>query len=163
MKKNVTTRVVLVVVMALSFAAILCGCASIEKRQEKADEFNELGDEYFEDEKYDLAIAEYSKAINLYKDWSYYSNRAAAYNELGDKVHALLDYTMAIGVAPNEKSPYIDRGIFHFNNGNYNEAKADFQKALSIKMPADPMLAARAGFDNTRANNYLRKISEMGL
>ncbi|MBO0754176.1 MAG: tetratricopeptide repeat protein, partial [Bradyrhizobiaceae bacterium] len=61
---------------------------------------------------YDLAIAEYSKAVRLTpNDAAPHLERAQAYQAKGDGDHMIADYDEAIRLDPDNPSVYWKRGI----------------------------------------------------
>ncbi len=83
--------------------------------------------------KYDDAVADYTKAIELDPEESNgYINRANTYSKQDKFEKALADYTKAIELDPTEPDTYSDRGSLYGENGYYDEALADFDKALEM-------------------------------
>ncbi len=81
----------------------------------------------------DLAILEYSLAIDIDPDNDrYYNNRGSLYL-LGDKPYrAVLDFTMAIEINPNRPEAYYNRGRALERMGKYDEARRDYEKAVDL-------------------------------
>ncbi len=61
-----------------------------------------------------------------------YFARGKMYDQKGDHVHALADYTMAIALAPRFPRAYNNRGIIYGKHGDYLRAIADFNQALAL-------------------------------
>ena len=85
-------------------------------------------------EKFELALQDHSKAIQLDpKNPSRYLNRAKFYIDyLNDYDKAYDDYSMAIEINPNNPDLWYERGLFIGNKGDNELAIADFNRALSI-------------------------------
>ena len=73
------------------------------------------GNIYALTQKWDLALANYDKAIALNpNDYQAYNNRGSVYNEQEKWDLALADYTQAIKLNPNDADAYINRGdVYH--------------------------------------------------
>ncbi len=61
-----------------------------------------------------------------------YFARGKMYDEKGDHVNAVADYTMAIALAPQFPRAYNNRGIIYGKHGDYLRAIADFNRALAL-------------------------------
>jgi tetratricopeptide (TPR) repeat protein len=83
---------------------------------------------------YDLAIAEFSKAIRL-KPGNMYArvDRGLAYADKGDWDKAIADYNEAIRLVPNRPGLYHIRGIAYSHKGEYEKAVADYNEAIRLK------------------------------
>ena len=71
------------------------------------------GIEYQDLGEYQLAINNYTKAINEYPDYApaYYS-RGITYNTLGKYEDAIADYSRAIRIDPDYTAAYNNRGMW---------------------------------------------------
>ena len=93
----------------------------------------ERGDEHFDNNAYDQAIAEYTAAIRINSNfWEAYFNRGLVYLESGNYDRAILDFTQALRIVPNDAAIYNNRGIAYYNKGEYDRAIADYETALRI-------------------------------
>lgn len=110
------------------------GCSTLIKLSPSASAYYNRGIEYEAKGATDLAMADYSKAIELNpKHAKAYTNRGAAYDRKNDKDRALADYTKAIESDPNLWLPYFNRGQIYEGLGKREEALADFRKVLAIE------------------------------
>jgi tetratricopeptide (TPR) repeat protein len=95
----------------------------------------------------DLAIADYSKAIELYpEDDLAYAFRASCYIDIGgeDKIAlALEDLERAIAFNSNNAVAYFLRGQIHHNRGDRSRAIADYTKVIEL-VPADAVISGWA-------------------
>lgn len=82
-----------------------------------------------------------------------YYNRGHTYDDQGDLIGALSDYTKAIGLNPNYTEAYDNRGIIYGKKGNLNQAISDFNKTIDID-PKD----AKAYFNRGDAYYNQRKL-----
>ena len=89
------------------------------------------GNDYSEKEKWNEAIIEYSKAIELAPDLAEaYNNRATAYTEKGEYDKAIADCTKVIEMDPQSIIPYYNRSIAYLYKGEYEKTIADCTKIL---------------------------------
>ena len=102
----------------------------------EAEAHNRAGESYYEDGQYELAIAEYDKAIRIEPKYCLpYANRGAAHYFLEQYEHALKDYDKAIELAPLEKNAadgYHLRGAVFLKLGQYQQAIPEYDKAIQL-------------------------------
>ena len=83
--------------------------------------------------KYEEAIEDLNKAIELKPDYTYaYNNRGFAYNNLGQYNRAIEDLDKAIELDPDNTYAYNNRGFAYNNLGQYNRAIEDYDKAIEL-------------------------------
>lgn len=98
-----------------------------------ADGYNNRGISQKNLGKYDLAIQDYTKAIELAPtDASLYVNRANAYRDLKDYDKAIAEYTRAAEIDPKNGMAYIGRGHIYLLKGDPIKSMADFNKSIEI-------------------------------
>lgn len=136
-KEKPYVKIGIIVGIVASLMAIL-GIPSIkdyleEHRQEQAEEYNNIGLEYFNQGDYDEAIEYFNKAIAMEKydiedmDVCYY-NRGRAYSGKGEYQKAVEDYTSALSI--NEKAKYFsDRSLAYERLGENVKAYEDAVRA----------------------------------
>jgi tetratricopeptide (TPR) repeat protein len=83
-------------------------------------------------EKYDDAIADYSRAIQLDPKWFDYFGRGIAYKAKGDQTKAIQNFDDGIAVAPSIPALYVYRGAVLSARGDASGASADFQKVSTL-------------------------------
>ncbi|OAY46519.1 outer envelope protein 64, chloroplastic [Manihot esculenta] len=104
---------------------------SLERNAEMA---KEKGNQAFKDKQWQKAVSYYTEAIRLSgKNATYYSNRAAAYLELGSFIQAEADCTEAINLDKKNVKAYFRRGTAREMLGYYKEAIEDFKYALVLE------------------------------
>jgi len=82
---------------------------------------------------YDLAVADYSKVIELKPDdASTYLNRGLAFYNKKSYDLAIADYNKVIELNPKEAQAYLNRGESHEKLGNTQKAISDYQKAVDL-------------------------------
>ena len=84
--------------------------------------------------RYDLAIANYDKAIQLKPDYTEaYNNRGVAKAALGQHFVAISDYDKAIQLKPDYANAYNNRGVAKADLGQHFAAISDYDKAIQLK------------------------------
>lgn len=101
---------------------------------ETARAHRNAGDQFFNDELYREAIAEYSKAIesNPYDRIAWY-NRAVSYDRLEDVAAAVENLNQVLELENGFVSAYFLRGSYHYLQENYRNAKNDFSSIISLR------------------------------
>ncbi|REJ49974.1 MAG: tetratricopeptide repeat protein [Microcystis aeruginosa TA09] len=95
--------------------------------------------------KWDLALADYNKALALNPNNARaYINRADVYKERKEFDLALADYNRAIEIDANFAGAYASRGIFYMARKKWDLALADYNRAISID-PDNPILSFPRG------------------
>lgn len=89
--------------------------------------YNDLG-------KHDLAIRDYTKAIELRPDFAEaYYNRGVTYNDLGKHALAVRDCNRVIDLRPNYPKAYFSRGNAYYYLGKHDLAIKNYTKAIKFK------------------------------
>ena len=96
--------------------------------------YNNRGIAYGEEGEIDLAIKDFTKAIELKPDYAFaYNNRGAVYRDKGEHDQAIEDCSKAIQLKPDYAEPYSNRGAAYRNKGNYDRAIKDYDTAIQLK------------------------------
>jgi tetratricopeptide (TPR) repeat protein len=83
--------------------------------------------------RYQLAIADYSKAIDLNPgNFPAYNNRGIVYAELGRYQKAMEDFNTAISLNKNFADAYHNRSLTYFNERKRKAGCADARKACEL-------------------------------
>jgi len=98
------------------------------------------GNLYYEQKKYDQAIADYTVTIDFYesaKDMDYdfsdaYYNRGLCYFNKNQYDQAITEYQSAINIKPDFIWAHYSKGYVHFLKGQYSDALAEFQQVLNL-------------------------------
>ncbi|WCJ42077.1 Glutamyl-tRNA(Gln) amidotransferase subunit A [Euphorbia peplus] len=107
---------------------------STETPEAAAEIAKEKGNQAFKISQWQKAIIHYTDAIKLNgNNATYYSNRAAAYLELGSFLQAEDDCAKAISLDKKNVKAYLRRGTAREMLGYYKEAIEDFQYALVLE------------------------------
>ncbi|XP_030521358.2 outer envelope protein 64, chloroplastic [Rhodamnia argentea] len=103
-------------------------------RENSAEIAKEKGNQAFKEKQWQKAISFYTEAIKLSgNNATYYSNRAAAYLELGSYLQAEADSTKAISLDKKNVKAYLRRGTAREMLGYYQDAIEDFSYALVLE------------------------------
>ncbi|KAI3649546.1 hypothetical protein MP228_005178 [Amoeboaphelidium protococcarum] len=116
-----------------SAAAGSSSSQSQAQNQQEADEVKKRGNQLLVEKKYSEAIEQYGKAIEL--DASnpvYYSNRAAAYSQLGQHENAIKDCECAIAIDEKFVKAYSRMGLAYYSLGKYEDAVKAYEKSLEL-------------------------------
>ncbi|TRT53867.1 MAG: tetratricopeptide repeat protein, partial [Microcystis aeruginosa Ma_QC_C_20070703_M131] len=88
---------------------------------------------YYNQQKYELALADYNKAIDINPNFAEaYNNRGNLYSNQQKYELALADYNKAIDINPNYANAYYNRGLLYYNQQKYELALSDYSKAIDI-------------------------------
>ena len=100
--------------------------------------YNNRGIAYFRLKKYDRAMENYNKAIELDPDSGLtYSNRGVVYSDMKQYERAIEDYNKAIELNPEHANAYTNRGTAYRDKGALERALEDYNKATELT-PEDP-------------------------
>jgi len=115
---------------------------------------------YSTEKKWDEAIAELAKAIEIHPMFApAYHNRGKAYFWKKQFDQALSDHNKAIKINPTYDETYIDRGLTYGVQEKWDEAIADFNKAIELN-PSDPYAYHHRGFAYYKQGHYDLAISD---
>jgi len=100
--------------------------------------YRKRADENISRGEYDLAVNDYSKAIELNpKDTSVYLNRGLAHYNKKNYDLATADYDKAIELNPKDSMLYFNRANSYEKMGNVQKAVGDYQKAFELDATND--------------------------
>lgn len=100
----------------------------------KAEELKTEGNRLMKEEKYNEAIACYTKAMELDSANAVFPcNRAAAYSKMGEHEKAIGDCQKALILDPNYGKAYGRMGLSYHNLNNLQKAKESYAKALELE------------------------------
>lgn len=113
--------------------------------------YQKRGSAYLFGKKYDLAVTEYNKALELNSnDAPTYLNRGIAFLNLKNFSSAVADFDKAIELNPKESMMYFNRGDLHEKMGNLDKAISDYQKAFDLDNSNEP---AKANLQRLKAEH----------
>jgi protein O-mannosyl-transferase len=100
--------------------------------------YNNRGNYYSLNEKYDSAFNDYCMAINTNKNYqNAYLNRANIYGIQGKYKESVDDYTIAISLNPKDFMAYFNRSLTYSKMGLNEDALKDCEKAGKLR-PSSP-------------------------
>ncbi len=178
MTRHLYRPVLLFVVGALWFS----GCAISKGTKEYADQFFTQGEAWFKQGEYDLAIEDFTKAIEMAPDGKdnsvVYYNRGLAYYRNRDYGRAIYDFDRALELTPKGEggragaiSPkaefelfniYKARGDAWFYKGGYIQAIDDYSEALKVgeQRKELPSVYNSRGWAWVQSGDYDRAIAD---
>ena len=96
--------------------------------------YNNSGWSHDYEKKYDLAIRDYTQAIELNPGYARaYYNRGITYDSMRDYDLAIRDYTRAVEIMPDYAYAYGNRGVSFEAKGDYVQAIRDYDKAIELR------------------------------
>ena len=106
--------------------------------KEKAESLKTIANDFFKDKKYNDAILNYTKAIDLIStNPVYYSNRSMAYLRVESFGYALEDASKAIQLDPKYIKGYYRRASSNMALGKFKKALKDYEAVIKV-LPKDP-------------------------
>lgn len=128
--------------------------------KDKVATYHNRGIAYSNTGKYEQAIADFDKAIELKPLHSvFYQNRGRIYRKQGDNDRAIVDFNKTIELKPDDALAYYERGIAYANKAQYSEAIADFDKATELN-PNDAAMYCGRGVTYSRMGNHDAAIAD---
>lgn len=126
------SKLLRVILCLTLFGGVLNSC-SPQKTAEAC--FNE-GKTFYENKKYDQAIASYDEAIKLNpKLIKAFNSRGIAYMVKGQFDQAIADFSRAIELDPNYGKAYNNRAVAFWSKGEVAKAQEDINKAQGLGIP----------------------------
>lgn len=124
---------IIIIALEVTASLFLLGC-----KDKPIDHYN-LGISYAEEEEeYDQAISEFTKAIEIESNHvDSYVGRGEAYLDKLELDQAISDYTKAIQIDPMHAAAYRGRGTAYSMKNEYALSISDYDEAIKI----DPMHA----------------------
>lgn len=110
-----------------------------KKREEKEQlmpwDYVRRGDRFYDEERYQDAVGEYTKAINMdSNNTTALCNLSAAYNCLKQYKKAIEECEKVLQIDPNESTAYNNRGFAYGELMQYEKAIEDYTKAIEIDL-----------------------------
>lgn len=118
-----------------------------------ATEFKSVGNKYFAQKKFDNALDFYQRALDVYKDPVFYSNRAACYSSLEEYDKVVQETTKALGLRPDYVKCIVRRAVAYDKLGELENSVVDYTCALILSDFTDTSL-------NHAVDRVLRELSE---
>lgn len=120
-----------------------------EADAEKAESLKNEGNKFMSAKDYGAALDAYTKAIELNGGSPvFYSNRAAAYSQIGQHDEAIADAKKAAEIDPHFGKAYSRLGHALFASGRFAEAAEAYEKGVEVD-PSNKLM--KSGLDASRA------------
>jgi tetratricopeptide (TPR) repeat protein len=133
----------------------------LDELPDSAAVFSNRGNSRVSQNKLELAIADYARAIDLMPDApDPYLNRGAALEGLHEWERAIADYNHVLELDPNDPAAYNNRGNAEAGMGDWQGAIADYQKAVELA-PDFAMARANQAIARYQLGNIDVAIREM--
>jgi protein O-mannosyl-transferase len=133
----------------------------IEKYPAAAIAYNNRGVAYAEVEKYNEALSDYNKAVDIDpKHAEAYSNRGVTKAALKDFTGAKQDYNKAIELRPFYPDAYYNRGNIFKDLNDTSSAIRDYTKVLSIN-PSHSGALNNRGLERRLAKDYKGALEDL--
>ena len=114
----------------------LSGC--LESFDAEAEEHFWQGIEYIREGNDELAMDEFTKAIEIDPGYYYaYYNRARVYYESGDPESSIVEYSKAIELNPDNVYWTIERGLIYLELGEREKAILDLERSQELGIPPE--------------------------
>lgn len=157
-KKLSNSFVLIVITLITSINTSFAQKGSAEQNPRSAKAYYNRGGTYFQEQKYDLAIADYTKAIALDPKFSdAYLNRGVSYKKKEQYTQALADYAKVAQLEPKDPAVYRNQGIVYEILKNYDLAISNYTKAIQLDRKNYPDLYIYRG------NIYLNNTQQPDL
>lgn len=115
----------------------------------------------FQRKEFELAVAAYSKVIELDpRNFDAFFSRAKSLTRLSKKNEALADYNTALGLNQNHADAYFERGRVRESLKCLEEAILDYGKAIELKPPYVVALFCR-GLAKTHLGQYKSALDDL--
>ena len=112
----------------------LVGLAAAHEGLEARD-YIERGNYYCDQEDFEGAVEEYTRAIHIDPNCTeaYFRRGYVYYNHLSEYEKAIQDGATLIELNPNLALAYSNRGLAYFGRGRYEKAVQDYTKAIELR------------------------------
>ncbi len=115
---------------------------------------------YMNENKTNLALADYNKTIELMPTYTEaYVNRGSIKRDSSQYEEALNDYNKAIEISPSYATAYFNRGILYIKENKNDEAISDFTKTIELD-PGNNKAYSNRGAVYFNAKRYPEAIAD---
>jgi type IV pilus assembly protein PilF len=160
------------ILVVATIITILCGCVSsttelrrYEPEDDAAEQNYQLGSRYFRNGNYELARDRLMRAVELDSKYAAaHSMLALTYVQLDNTRLATESFEHAVRYGPNNKDVRNAYAVFLCGQGEYDEARKQFDKAIAVRTNDNPeVMMSNAGVcmakkpDPELAEQYFRQ------
>jgi Flp pilus assembly protein TadD len=139
------------------------GSATTTDDKQSVKVHSERGIAYSEKGQYDLAIAEFNKALRIDPlEVGIYNDRGITFAKKGQYKLAIADFTKAIGVNRNDAVSYYNRGVTYAAVRQFDLALQDFNRYLELNPVNAAVYEARGGIHAALACSDWGQACEAG-
>ncbi|MET4140970.1 tetratricopeptide repeat protein [Pedobacter sp. UYP1] len=150
--------ILIVIILIANINTLSAQNVTNEQNPRTAKAYFDRGCTYLQEQKYDLAITDYTKAIALDPKFSNaYFNRGVSYKKKEQYTQALADYAKVAQLEPQDPDVYKNQGIIYEILKNYELAVANYTKAIDFGGKNYSYLY------NYRGNIYLNNLEKSDL
>src|SRR5439155_10691422 len=100
-------------------------------RRRIALDYVRRGNEFAQQQAYDLALEAYNKAIEFQPVPEAFCSRGYVFHQKYEYDRALEDSNRAIAIKPDFAQAFCNRGVAYFEKGDVGQAIQDYEKAIS--------------------------------
>lgn len=119
------------IILSLVVLFLVASCGGTPVQDIKNMSYHEKGKMYADKGKYDKAIENFNKEIEIHPDNGFaYYGRGASYKGKGLLAEAIEDYTKAISLRPKHAMSHMERGFCYSLLDEYDKAIEDFTKVM---------------------------------
>ncbi|MBX3266587.1 MAG: tetratricopeptide repeat protein [Acidobacteria bacterium] len=121
------------ILSALFAAFVVLTVVSQSFAQPNAEAFFVSGTEHLNSGRFEQAIAEFSRAIQLDPRFvNAYNNRGIAYKRLNQLDRSIADFTKGISIDPKDADLFSNRASVYALQKNYDRAEMDYSEAIRL-------------------------------
>ena len=123
--------------------------------------YYERGNLYLDNDKFDDALADYNKAVDLgSKNPFAFAKRGNAFYKKKDYDLAISNYNIAITIKPTLQDVYFQRGMAYADKKDYDTAITDYTKSIELK-PGLPKPYFLRGIAYIEKKNYEAAVADL--
>lgn len=142
---------------------IFCQCIFSYSQKTIAEEYKEKGTKLAKEGRYEEAIENLNRAIQIDPDFAAaYNNRGIVKMQLEKYQDAITDFNRAIEINSKDPAYYINRGMTHEKMNMYHEAIIDYKQAIELD-PFKPDYYIKKGFLENELKNYKNAIEDYNM
>jgi tetratricopeptide (TPR) repeat protein len=132
---------------------IIASKLTLEKNPKNIAAFNNIGYALLQQKKYQEAIEQFTKAINIDPYWDYpYNNRGYCKLQLGDVENAFIDLKHSFEMNPDNSFSWRNLGAYYLKTNEFDKALQHFEEAEKMN-PKTEMINFYLGLVHLKLDN----------